>query len=280
MSSNRVTSIGRAIDPKYPTNRAILVLTVLVTVIGGLAQLLRGIGLLEGGLWGIRAGLAVFLAWMVCREFDPDHDLSAFVAAGLALVGLLWWDPPNLGALLWLALVMRVVNRTPGLPATVVDALAVVGVGGWLAWQGNWGYGVVTVLALILDGLLPPRNRQAVAFVSLGVAAAAIVAVWQGKMWGLGGPSVRDGARALAMGIVSVPLIVASRRVRSVGDETGEPLTPLRVQAAQVLAVLAGVQAAVWDGAAGLASMSSLWAAVLGAAMYWVWGAVGGRRGK
>jgi hypothetical protein len=280
MSSNRVTSIGRPFDPKYPTNRAILALTVVVTVVGGLVQLLRGMGLLEGGLWGIRAGLAVFLAWMVCREFDPDHDLSAFVAAGLALVGLLWWDPPNLGALLWLALVMRVVNRTPGLPATVVDALAVVGVGGWLAWQGNWGYGVVTVLALILDGLLPPRNRQAVAFVSLGVAAAAIVAVWQGKMWGPGGPSVRDGALALAMGIASVPVIVASNRVRSVDDETGEPLTPLRVQAAQVLAVLAGVQAAVWDGMAGLASMSSLWAAVLGAGMYWVWGAVGGRRGK
>jgi len=236
--------------------------------------------LLEGGLWGIRAGVAVFLAWMVCREFDPDHDLSAFVAAGLVLVGMFWWDPPNLGALLWLALVMRVVNRTTGLPATVVDVLAVVGVGGWLAWQGNWGYGVVTVLALILDGLLPPRNRQALAFVSLGAAAAAIAAVWQGKMWGPGGPSVRDGALALVMGIASVPVIVASNRVRSVGDETEEPLTPLRVQAAQVIAVLAGVQAAVWDGIAGLASMSSLWAAVLGAAMYWVWGAVTGRREK
>ncbi len=280
MSSNRVTSIGRAIDPKYPTNRAILVLTVVVTVIGAVAQLLRGMGLFEGGLWGIRAGLAVFLAWMVCREFDTDHDLSAFVAAGLVLVGMFWWDPPNLGALLWLALVMRVVNRTTGLPATVVDVLAVVGVGGWLAWQGNWGYGVVTVLALILDGLLPPRNRQALAFVSLGAAAAAIVAVWQGKMWGPGGPSVRDGALALVMGIASVPVIVASNRVRSVGDETEEPLTPLRVQAAQVIAVLAGVQAAVWDGIAGLASMSSLWAAVLGAAMYWVWGAVTGRREK
>jgi hypothetical protein len=279
MSSNRVTSTGRAIDPKYPTNRAILALTAVVTLVGGVAQLLRGMGLLDGGLWGIQAGLAVFLAWVVCREFDPDHDLSAFVAAGLVLAGLFWWDPPNLGALLWLALIMRVVNRTPGLPATVVDALAVVGVGGWLAWQGNWGYGVLTVLALILDGLLPQRNRQAVAFVFLGVAAAAIVGVWQGRMWGPGGPSLQNGALALVMGIVSVPVIVVSNRVTSVGDETGEPLTPLRIQAAQVMAVLAGVQVAVWDGAAGLASLSSLWAAVLGAALYWVWGAVTRRRG-
>jgi hypothetical protein len=84
----------------------------------------------------------VFLAWVLCRELDPDHDLSAFVAVGLALGGLFLWGLTRLVVLLWLILILRVVNRTMGLPAGILDSLAVLGLGIWLSFGGNWGYGV------------------------------------------------------------------------------------------------------------------------------------------
>lgn len=127
----------RPIDPSYPTNRAIAALTMAVIVGGIVLQLIVGEGLTQGVSWGISAGLTVFLAWALGRELDPDHDLSAFVAAGLALIGLLLFDLPSLMALLWMLFFLRMVNRTTGLPARILDSLLILGLGSWLTWQGS-----------------------------------------------------------------------------------------------------------------------------------------------
>lgn len=104
MVNHRFTSINRPIDPKYPTNRAIALFALIVMIVGGIFQLLTGTGWLLGGFWGLGAGITVFFVWAICRELDPDHDLSAFVAASLALLGLFFWELPGLLELLWLPL--------------------------------------------------------------------------------------------------------------------------------------------------------------------------------
>ncbi len=40
----RVTSIGRPIEPKYPTNKAILLLTPVAALIAGVVTLIQGDG--------------------------------------------------------------------------------------------------------------------------------------------------------------------------------------------------------------------------------------------
>ncbi|MGD8968241.1 MAG: hypothetical protein PVI07_12095, partial [Anaerolineae bacterium] len=142
MKISDVTSINRAIDFNYPSNRAIAIVTILVVVGGAFSELLSGGGWGESILWGVNAGLSVFLTWALCRELDPDHALSAFVAVGLALVGLVLWGLPRLAVILWMIMVMRIVNRTTGLAAGLLDSLAVLGLGSWLSLEGNWGYGV------------------------------------------------------------------------------------------------------------------------------------------
>ena len=270
MKITRITSVGRPIDPNYPTNRAIVIWALVVTVAGAILQVLGGEGWIPGGLWGIGAGLAVFLAWATCREMDPDHALAAFVAAGLATVGVFCGGLPQLGAILWLLLVVRVVNRTMGLPATVLDSLSVLGLGIWLSYQGNWGYGAVTVIALLLDSQLPDPQRRQLVLTGVGAVAVGLVAVLRGTMWGSEGLAVWPGLIAAGMCAVFAPVLVGARSVESVGDETGERLKGERVQAGQGIALLAGVQAAFWSGEAGLGAMMPLWAAVLGASIYWL----------
>jgi hypothetical protein len=83
MKLTDITVLGRTpIDPSCPTNRAIAVLTTVVAIAGAILRLLKGTTPLESVLWGIEAGLAVFLTWALGRELDPDHDLSAFVGQG------------------------------------------------------------------------------------------------------------------------------------------------------------------------------------------------------
>ena len=95
----RLTTVGRAIDLSYPTNRAIAIVTGVVMVGGTLSQLLSEGGWGQSLVSGANAGLSVFLTWALCRELDPDHAVSAFVAVGLALIGLLGPAAPGRGIL-------------------------------------------------------------------------------------------------------------------------------------------------------------------------------------
>jgi hypothetical protein len=268
MKLSELTTAVRPMDPSYPTNRAIVILTFAVMVAGLHFKRLTGSMWSESFMWGIQAGLTVLLAWVVCREIDPDHPLSAFVATGLALVGLLLWEFPYFLALFWLVLVMRIVNRTSGVAAGPLDALAVVILGGWLSLRGNWGYGILTALALWLDSVLPPITLRHLGFAAVALVITVAVAVLGPAARWEEAPSLAGGLIGLGISAVFLPVVAGARRVESVGDRTGEPLEPIRVQVAQIIALLTGVEVAILEGMAGLGALMPLWAAVLGAWIY------------
>jgi hypothetical protein len=268
MQITRLTAIARPIDPNYPTNLAIAVLAMIVAAAGTIFQLLTGMELIPSAGWGISAGFAAFLAWALSREFDPDHGLSAFVGTGLALLGLWFLDLPNLMTLFWMLVLVRIVNRTSGLPARILDSLLLLGLGSWLTWQGNWGFGLVTALAFFLDSRLPPPHRHHLPFAGLALLVTALLFAVKGSLLGEGKLSVPVLLAVLIASALFVVVILTSRRVRSVGDETGEPLSPKRVQAAQALALATGIQIALWDSTLGMASIMPLWAAILGVSLY------------
>jgi hypothetical protein len=268
MRISDMTAIGRPIDLNYPTNRAIAALTIVVIVGGTIFRLLAGVEWIQSALWGIAAGFAVFLTWALGRELDPDHDLSAFVAAGLSLIGLLVFNPPNLSVLFWVLVLVRIVNHTVGLPARILDSLLLLGLGSWLALQGNWIYGLMTALAFFLDSQLSPPHRRHLLFAGIALLATVILFSFNGSVLGEGKLSLPALLAVSATSVLFVPVMMASRQLRTVSDQTSEPLNPKRVQAAQVIALLTGIQVALWDGDSGLVSLMPLWAAVLGASLY------------
>jgi len=251
------TSLGRALDFHYPTNRAIILL--VLTVVG--AAMLAGV---PGGT-AFQAGLAVFFAWALARELDPDHELAALLAAGLSLVALSWAGVPTGGGLFWLLLVVRLLNRTTGLRATRADSLLVAGLG--LSRLDNWGYGILTLAAFLADSRLsPPHPRQA-AFAGLSALAMVLLALGPGYTLPTAS-SQEAGMFALGLGLLLGPVFLEARKLRSVTDYTDETLDSRRVRAGQGLAVLAGLQVALWQGLPGLLSMLPLWTAVVGAILF------------
>lgn len=270
MSLRSISGIARPVDPGYATNRAIAVVTVAVIALEALRQIVTGAGFLAGGLAGILPGLAVFLAWAICRELDPDHDLSAFVAAALALAGTFIWGPPGLLALFWLLLTMRIVNRSTGLPATLLDSLGILALGLWLTYRDSWTYAALLALAFLLDGTLPRPNRRHIAFGLAALAAAALVAVLQGGIWIQIGATFWSAAAAAAFCVGFAPVLLSADSLSSVSDDDREPLRSARVRSGQAWALLAGVSSAVWFGTVGLVNLLPFWAAVLGAAVYWL----------
>jgi hypothetical protein len=268
MRINNIIAIARPIDPNYLTNRAIAAVAMVVTAGGAIFQLLTGGELIQSALWGIAAGFAVFLAWALGRELDPDHDLSAFVAAGWALIGVLFLDLPSIIVLLWILLLVRIVNRTVGLPARIFDSLLILGLAGWLTLQGNWIVGLMTALAFFLDGQLSPPHRRQLLFAGITVLVTVISFFLTGGIHGEAQLSSPGLLALLAVSALFVLVIIDSRELRTLGDQTSEPLNPRRVQAAQIIALLTGIQFALWRGDPSLVSLMPLWAAMLGVALY------------
>jgi hypothetical protein len=269
MKLTDITALGRIpIDPSYPTNLAIAALTLVVAIGGAILSLLSGAAPLESALWGIEAGLVLFLTWALGRELDPDHDLSAFVGAGLVLIALLLFESPSLLVIFWLLLVLRMVNRTVGLPAKPLDSLAVLGLGAWLAWQGYWMVGLATAVGFLLDGLLSPPLRHHLLVSGLAFVATLVLSIFHGDIAMESGPTTAVVIAAALMAGLFLIVITTSRESRAVGDATGKPLNPRRVQAAQILALLTALLFAWWAGASGMVALLPLWAAMTGVGLY------------
>lgn len=262
------THLGRSIDFKHPTNVAVMLLSGVAAVGGFVYQIVIGVDWLEGLVWGVKLGLVFFLTWALTREVDPDEPYSAFLSAGIALASSILLAMPNLLIALWLILLLRLVNRTAGLPATWLDSLTVLGIGSYLAFIQGWPYGFASAVAFAMDNRLPERHKTHLWFANASLFVALIAAIFSPP---LGPTGAWSGLQLLAVfgsALLFVPVIVRSRRLTCVGDRTGTPLHPWRVQSAQILSVVTGLLAAWWGGWMGVLALGPLWAAMLGAALY------------
>ncbi|MEO8323685.1 MAG: hypothetical protein ABI571_06060 [Actinomycetota bacterium] len=92
------TSLSRMVDPRVQSN----VTALGISVVAGMAALAAGLvddtGLLESFVDAFGAGVAVFLAWALGRELDPDNNSSALVTE-LGAFALWFWLPASPGLL-------------------------------------------------------------------------------------------------------------------------------------------------------------------------------------
>lgn len=262
-----LTALGRPIDPSVASNRyAVLAAAAGAAVAGGVA-LAAGSG---GGAamgWAVRGGLAVFLAWAVARELDPDRTLSAALAAPLGLVALAA-GAPSLLAVTAVLLAARIAVRTTGLWPSRLDLVAMAVLAGLAGWQlhGVWA-GLALAGVLALDTRLPrpaPARSLAGAVVAAGAALGAAIA-GDGFAGGWVLPDVPE-AFVLGGGALAV-LALRHQPPVSTGDYTGVPLDGIRLRAGRLIVVAALAATALAGGGAGVATLSPVWAAFGGAAL-------------
>lgn len=278
-----MSTIGRPLDPAWATNRAVLILMPVGGVLAGVWTALgpgRG-GVVTTGL-GALAGAAVVLGgWALGRELDPDRQGAAFVSLALAF-GVFLLVPEGSLVLLFTALVLsRVVNRTVGPPATLLDAAAVLGLTLWaVVATGNPLVALPAAAAFAVDAALPggPRRHWAAAAMALvlgGWAAARGIPGLVDPGLALDGPSPGGWLLAALVGLSFLAAVLHTRRVESSADATGRPLQPGRVRAGMgVILLLALVTLARGD--AGLREGALVWATLAGVSLW----RPAGRRGQ
>ncbi len=260
------THLGRPLDPRYPTNLAIMLFSTGALLLAGALALLAGQTFAAAALKGVLAAAAVFLAWAVGREIDPDHNGSALIAAPLALAAALLAGTPDVLALLILMSAARIVARTTGLAPLLADTLLWVIAAAVAAYLGQWISGLVVAGALLLDALLPAPNRPH-GFLGAGAAlvvtfAAALLAPPQSLQPVYALPGV------LLLIVLTLVVLLTGRmvppRLVSVGDFTGETLYRERVLAARWLALVTVTGWFFLAGTGGVILLAPAAAALLG----------------
>jgi hypothetical protein len=242
----------------------ILVLMAVGAAVGLAWGLGLGLRVWEAILFGGRSGLALFLGWALTREIDPDQEWAAFAAVGFTALGMTVLGPPELGLVFWVLLLLRVVNHTTGLSASLLDTLGLVGLGAWLSFRGNWGLSVLTGLALAADAYLQQGKRRQVYLGLLSVLVGAGAYLAGGQPPAVPVLSLVPAAAAAALAVLYAPVIAASRRVESTCDQTGEDMLARRIQAGQLFGLLVGLELALWSGWSGITAVMPLWGAAAG----------------
>lgn len=267
MGMERFTHLGRPVDLAYPTNVAIAVLSVATLIAVSLWQLLYlHSGFMSSLLQGGQLAGVVFLTWALGREVDPDANTVAFLAIAPAVVLVVLVGAPDFSLLFLALLLLRVVNRTLGLPAKRGDSVLVLALASWLAWSGAWYSLMCTAVAFLLDSVLVnplPRHRW------FGLAAA-VGAVWsQSRFLGVSQawPGFVTGMVA-AGGIGLLLLLLFTPPPRSVGDLLAVPVNWKRLQAARILGFFLALFAVRTQGMQGLAELSPLLAVLAVAGCY------------
>ncbi|MBZ0300661.1 MAG: hypothetical protein K8J31_13010 [Anaerolineae bacterium] len=266
-SVTALTHLGRTIDPRIPSNRFVLVAAGLGMIATGLYRLTVGLPVSQAVVGAVGAGIFTMLAWAIGRELDPDHNLSASIAAVLMIATMLTGGMPNLLLTGVVVALLRVIIRSTGLSPRITDALALIALMAVsIALDGYWVIGLVVSLTFLLDALLPESDRStslifaAVALViTVALALALHLPQWLLRLE----PTLAGGVIMVGLAYITVVLRDSSH-LESVADSTGRPLLRSRVLAGQLIALTAALIVLMWDHLFGLIALSPVWVAMLG----------------
>lgn len=269
---HEITSIGRTIDPAYPTHRALLVFLALAAIVAAGVAAAEEANL--GATVGEAAGgaLAAFGAWALAREIAPDDEIAgAFLSMALGYAAFLVLEAalaPLFAALLY----ARVVNRSTGLAATGLDSLAVTGFALFTAWRtGTPWPAAVGAVAFGLDAVLTPGLARQWLFAGLcGAGAVGLTTAGLTPEVTPLQPDLVPRTVATILVVGAIALIVATRSVAARGDVTGTPLSVGRVRGAQAVVLLTALATAA-SGSAGIEAGSPIWACLAGVTLPAAW---------
>jgi len=262
------TSTGRTLDPRYPTNLAIMVFTPLAGIIAGILSLLAGETFNEAIRAGFFTGASTFLAWALAREFDPDHELAAFLGAFLAFAASLFAAPPSIWPLGAMIVLARIVNRTVGPPAKIGDGIASLIFTGLAIISGWWVFGIVAAAAYVLDVVLPTPNRKMGVFAALALIGMFVFII------------VNQASKPYAeftwwpvvlVASLGIAWVIFNTKVYAPCDIPTYRLTTLRVQATMGMMLFAGIIFALWAGNAGVIALLPLWMMMVGISGWRIW---------
>lgn len=238
------TSIGRPLDPAYPTNKAVLLLMPLAAVLGAAVAWYGGAGLTGVLQQAALYALILFGSWALARELDPDDNPAAFISMACAMVVALTVSSPGVLIVFVTLGLVRIVNRSTGLTARRLDsaALTVLSIAVVYLTESPL-FGAVAALAFMLDGSLKDPQRKQWIYGLVCLCGTIVYMVDHGISLGhLRAPDALVGWLTVLFLLIFALDAALTRSVRSTGDVGGRPLDVNRVRGGTAVGLCAALQ--------------------------------------
>lgn len=269
---HEISSIGRPLDPGYPTNRAVLILAPIAGLVAGALAVAQGAGL-GSVAWRTAGGaLAAFGAWALTREVAPEDEIvAAFLALGLGFGAYLLVDAallPVFAALFF----ARIVNRSTGVAATGFDSLLVTGIALLATWRaGSPWPAAAGAAAFVLDATLVAGRARQWLFAGLCVAGAlGLTSAGLAPRVVPLQPDLLPRTIGTILVVGTIALIAATRSCDVRCDRTDEPISVARVRGAQAVTLLMALAWAA-SGTRGIEEGALVWTALAAATVGAAW---------
>jgi hypothetical protein len=254
--------MGRPLDPSHPSNRYVVVATVLA----GLGTLSWRWSTDAGDiwLWSLRVAAAVFLAWAVGREIDPDDTLSAGVATAV-VVPFMALGAPSLLSTAAILMAARVAVRTTGISPHLIDGAALtIGAVYLGARPETWPALGTLILAVGTDRLARPAGPERTLWFGAAMTLAAMTtAVAFADPPGWDQPTIPEWA---VLGFTAAAGFLAAINTRPLvtrADYHDHTLSESRLRFGRVLVFFTLVVGTVYLGGPIVPSLTPVWAATL-----------------
>ncbi len=263
MKISSFTSLARVVDPRYPTNLAILILS---TVIGGaqfVFKIYQGTDPFDSIAAALPLALTVFLTWALGREVDPEHELAAFVGLVLVIPGYLLVAAPDLVVVFTTLLLLRLLIRTTGLIPKFLDSLTISGLGIWLVFRGEWIFGFLTAAIFFLDTRLPNPKNQNLYFSGIVFILTILSLIFLKPA--VSKAEIFSAELFFVIGVILlfIPLIVHSRNTQVICDFPGEEINPVRLQTGQIFAITSATLVWLFQGRNGIFDLLPVWSSII-----------------
>ena len=226
----------RPIDPESPWNRAVLVMSAVVGLVGAYLTLFQ-----DGApLLAIEAGGTAFLSWALARELDPDRQVPALVLSviggTLSLLGQATAILPFTALLMSARLVVETTGRRP-LPTDLAGLAVVASLVSFtpLGWVMGFGLAV----AIYVDDRMAEESNRTALLAALGAAIGSSVVASLSMAFPRTVPTV-DPIVTAALGILAVIAVLREplEPVSFVDSRTKKFLRRDRVQASRALTAI------------------------------------------
>lgn len=239
MDIYKYSSIGRPLDFTYQSNKNAALVAVLFFIFGIVWKLIAGVDFGSALLFGLGAAATAFLAWAIGREIDPDYNSTAFIGAIFSFAGLLYFGIPLLLGLLWLMFLMRIFNRTTGLPAKINDSIILLLLTGWMVYSSqNVIYAFAAALVYFLDSRFRPKHTFHLYFSILILIGGVVVYILGVANLGELDIRVPEQVPAVTIAFFFLLHVFTTREVASTCDVNNAPLSPSRIRWTQIITAL------------------------------------------
>ena len=258
------SGIGRPLNFKYPTNRAIIYIVLSSLILGILAKLVADESFKASIVWALRFSAVLFLTWAIAREFDPDSNTSAFISIIFILIAILLFKLPALLPLFWLLLITRILNRITGITPKPLDLTGVIILAIFISWQELWVFGLLTSLVLFVNSWMDDEKKKGTLLFIIVITPILVLLFIPGDEYLIKTELPTEIIIAVAaFTTLIIPVIYTTNSLNTLTDITNVPISVSRLRAARLTALVTVIIVVIMQGDNGFYNLLPIWMVIL-----------------